>query len=100
MSEFAPSEEHEALRDAMRRLAETSFAPNAAAADERAEFPTASFEAWRDSGLVRSIYPADLGGDGGDTLAYAIVVEEAARACGACRWTTHMASGRSRWICV
>ena len=23
-----------------------------------------------------------------------------ARACGACRWQTHMASGRSRWICV
>ena len=83
MGPFELPEEYEALRDAMRRLAETSIAPNAAAADERAEFPQASFEAWRDSGLVGSIYPADLGGDGGDTLTYAIVVEETARVCGA-----------------
>ena len=83
MGPFELPEEYEALRDAMRRLAETSIAPNAAAADERAEFPWASFEAWRDSGLVGSIYPADLGGDGGDTLTYAIVVEETARVCGA-----------------
>jgi alkylation response protein AidB-like acyl-CoA dehydrogenase len=80
---FELPEEYEALRDAMRRLAETSIAPNAADADERAAFPWASFEAWRDSGLVGSIYPADLGGDGGDTLTYAIVVEETARVCGA-----------------
>jgi len=80
---FELPEEYEALRDAVRRLAETSIAPNAADADERAAFPWASFEAWRDSGLVGSIYPADLGGDGGDTLTYAIVVEETARVCGA-----------------
>ena len=83
MGPFELPEEYEALRDAVRRLAETSIAPNAADADERAAFPWASFEAWRDSGLVGSIYPADLGGDGGDTLTYAIVVEETARVCGA-----------------
>lgn len=83
MGPFELPEEYEALRDAMRRLAETSIAPHAAEADERAAFPWASFEAWRDSGLVTSIYPADLGGDGGDTLTYAIVVEETARVCGA-----------------
>lgn len=83
MGPFELPEEYEALRDAMRRLAETSIAPHAAEADERAAFPWASFEAWRDSGLVGSIYPADLGGDGGDTLTYAIVVEETARVCGA-----------------
>jgi alkylation response protein AidB-like acyl-CoA dehydrogenase len=75
------ADEYEALRDAVRRLAETSFAPHAAAADERAEFPWASFHAWRDSGLVGSLYPADLGGDGGDATTYAVVVEEAARVC-------------------
>ena len=83
MGAFELPEEYEALRAAVRRLAETSIAPHAAAADERSEFPWASFGAWRDSGLVRSIYPADLGGDGGDTLTYAIVVEETARVCGA-----------------
>jgi alkylation response protein AidB-like acyl-CoA dehydrogenase len=80
---FELPEEYEALRGAMRRLAETSIAPHAADADERSVFPWDSFAAWRDSGLVRSIYPADLGGDGGDTLTYAIVVEETARVCGA-----------------
>lgn len=83
MGAFELPEEYEALRGAMRRLAETSIAPHAADADERSVFPWDSFAAWRDSGLVRSIYPADLGGDGGDTLTYAIVVEETARVCGA-----------------
>ncbi len=80
---FTLPDEYEEFRAAARRLADTGIAPNAAAADEQAEFPWASFAAYRDSGLVRSLYPERLGGDGGDTLTYAILVEETARACGA-----------------
>ena len=78
---FLLPEEYEELRRAARRLADTGIAPNAAAADANAEYPWASFEAYRDSGLVRAIYPEHLGGDGGDTLTYAILVEEVARVC-------------------
>ena len=80
---FTLPDEYEEFRAAARRLADTGIAPHAAAADEQAEFPWASFHAYRDSGLVRSLYPEHLGGDGGDTLTYAILVEETARACGA-----------------
>jgi alkylation response protein AidB-like acyl-CoA dehydrogenase len=80
---FTLPDEYEEFRAAARRLADTGIAPNAATADEQAEFPWSSFAAYRDSGLVRSLYPERLGGDGGDTLTYAILVEETARACGA-----------------
>ena len=82
MIPFALSDELEALRTAARRLADHEIAPNARGADETGDYPWASFHAYRDSGLVRAIYPADLGGDGGDTLAYAVLVEEVARVCG------------------
>ncbi len=82
MTAFALSDELVALRVAARRLAEREIAPNARAADESGEYPWVSFHAFRDSGLVRAIYPEDLGGDGGDTLAYAVLVEEVARVCG------------------
>ena len=42
---YRPTEEHEAFRAAVRELCEEKVAPNAAEADELAEFPKASFEA-------------------------------------------------------
>jgi alkylation response protein AidB-like acyl-CoA dehydrogenase len=79
---FTLEDEYEEFRAAARRLAEDGIAPHAAKADETAEFPWEAFAAYRDSGLVRSLYPEHLGGDGGDTLTYAILVEETARVCG------------------
>ena len=81
MDRFRLSDEDEEFRAALRRFAEKEIAPGAAAADEREEFPRAAFDAWRDSGFVRSIYPEAYGGDGGGTLTYALVVEELARVC-------------------
>src|SRR5215213_6593254 len=78
---FALSEDHEELRQAVRNLAEDKIAPHAAEADERAEFPRASYEA-----LVRSDFhaphiPEEYGGAGADALATCIVIEEIARVC-------------------
>src|SRR6266487_3614994 len=53
------TEEHQAIREAVRAVCEGKVAPNAAAADETGEFPQASF----------------------DALATAIVIEEIARVC-------------------
>jgi alkylation response protein AidB-like acyl-CoA dehydrogenase len=76
------SEEHEEFRGALRRFAEKEIAPHAAEADEREAYPRASMAALRDSGFVRALYPAEHGGDAGDLLTAALVIEEVARACG------------------
>jgi alkylation response protein AidB-like acyl-CoA dehydrogenase len=78
---FSLTDEQQELKAALRRFAEKEIAPQAAAADEREEYPWASFDAWRDSGFVRALYPEALGGEGGDTLTYALAVEEVARVC-------------------
>ncbi|HEY8217487.1 MAG TPA: acyl-CoA dehydrogenase family protein [Acidimicrobiia bacterium] len=80
-SPFLLSPEHEELRRALRRFAEDQVAPHAAEADERAEYPWKSFEGYRDSGFIRLPYPVEHGGDGGDGVAYAMLVEEVARVC-------------------
>ena len=79
---FLLSEEHEEFRGALRRFAEKEIAPHAAEADERETYPKASMDALRDSGFVRALYPPEYGGDAGDLLTAALVVEEVARSCG------------------
>ena len=79
---FLLSEEHEEFRGALRRFAEKEIAPHAADADEREAYPQASMDALRDSGFVRALYPPEHGGDAGDLLTAALVIEEVARACG------------------
>ena len=78
---FTLSEDHLALREAVRELADEQIAPHAAEADEKAEFPQASYRA-----LVRSDFhaphiPEEYGGAGADALATCIVIEEVARVC-------------------
>jgi len=79
---FRLSDEHEEFRAALRRLAEKEIAPHAAAADEGESLPSASMEALRESGFVGALYPPEYGGDAGDVLTAALVIEELARACG------------------
>lgn len=81
MSAFDLSDEYEELRASVRRLAEERIAPNAAAADEREEFPRASWEAWRAAGFAGLAFPEEFGGQGGGILAHAVCVEEVARVC-------------------
>ena len=76
-------EDHQALRDAVRELCEGKVAPNAAAADESAEFPQASYDALRAADYHAPHIPEEYGGVGADALATAIVIEEVARACAA-----------------
>lgn len=76
-------EEHEAVREAAREISRAKIAPNAAHADETAEFPRASYEALCASDLHAPHVPEAYGGAGADALATAIVIEEVARACAA-----------------
>jgi len=75
------SEEHIAVREAVRDLCADKVAPHAAAADETGEFPQASYDALRAADFHAPHIPTEYGGAGADALATAIVIEEVARAC-------------------
>src|SRR5438093_5728008 len=75
------TDEHRALRDAVRRWAEADVAPGAAAADREAAFPKAAWDSYVRNGWVALQYPAEHGGDGADGVSCAILVEELARVC-------------------
>src|ERR1700761_7022042 len=78
---FALSEEHQALRAAVRALADDKIAPRAAEIDRTAEFPWDVYEALVKADLHAVHIPEAYGGAGADAIATAIVIEEVARAC-------------------
>ncbi|HET9871209.1 MAG TPA: acyl-CoA dehydrogenase family protein [Propionibacteriaceae bacterium] len=78
---FRPTEEHEAFRRAVREVCDAKVAPHATEADERAEFPQASYDALRASDFHAPHIPEEYDGVGADALATVIVIEEIARAC-------------------
>ena len=80
---FALTEEHEALREAIRDLADDKIAPRAAEIDESGEFPWDVFEALAKNDFAAVHIPEAYGGAGADAIATAIVIEEVARACAA-----------------
>jgi alkylation response protein AidB-like acyl-CoA dehydrogenase len=78
---FALTEEHEALRESVRRLADDKIAPYAAKVDQAAEFPTEAHAALVKADLHAVHIPEEYGGAGADAIATVIVIEEVARAC-------------------
>jgi alkylation response protein AidB-like acyl-CoA dehydrogenase len=80
---YAPSEEHELLRQTVRQLADAKIAPVAAEVDEAGRFPQEALDALAGAGLHAVHIPEAYGGEGADALASVIVVEEVARACAA-----------------
>src|SRR5260221_4563370 len=75
-------EEHHQVRATVRKFADEVVAPGARELDENEEFPTAIVKQMGELGFMGLPYPEQYGGAGLDTLAYAIAVEEIARACG------------------
>jgi alkylation response protein AidB-like acyl-CoA dehydrogenase len=74
-------EDHVALREAIRAIAEDKIAPHAAEVDETSSFPQAAYDALRASDFHAPHIPEDYEGVGADALATCIVIEEVARAC-------------------
>jgi alkylation response protein AidB-like acyl-CoA dehydrogenase len=81
MSMFELSEEHEALRAAVRELATDKIAPRAAEIDRTAEFPWDVHDALVKADFHALHVPEEYGGAGGDALSSVLVIEEVARAC-------------------
>ncbi|HEX8761609.1 MAG TPA: acyl-CoA dehydrogenase [Pseudonocardiaceae bacterium] len=75
------SAEHEALREAVRALAEKEIAPYAGEVDEQERFPHEALAALVRSGFHAVHVPQAYGGEGADSVATCIVIEEVARVC-------------------
>ncbi|KAA0085588.1 acyl-CoA dehydrogenase [Mycolicibacterium sp. P9-64] len=76
---FALPEEHRELRATIRALAERDIAPHAADVDERSRFPEEAWSALNASGFNAVHVPDEFGGQGADSVATCIVIEEVAR---------------------
>ncbi|MGV0750390.1 acyl-CoA dehydrogenase [Mycolicibacter minnesotensis] len=78
---FKLPEEHDELRAAIRALAEKEIAPYAKDVDEQARFPEEALAALNASGFNAVHVPEEYGGQGADSVAACIVIEEVARVC-------------------
>jgi alkylation response protein AidB-like acyl-CoA dehydrogenase len=77
---FALSQEHQAIREAVRAVCDDKVAPHAAEVDESSEFPQSAYDALRASDFHAPHIPEMYDGAGADALATCIVIEEVARA--------------------
>jgi alkylation response protein AidB-like acyl-CoA dehydrogenase len=78
---YALSEEHQAVREAVRAVADAKIAPFAAEVDEEARYPHEAAAALLASDFHAPHVPEAYGGAGADALATVLVIEEVARAC-------------------
>ncbi len=74
-------DEHEQLRDSIRRFVETELLPHADEWEEAKWFPSELFIRMGELGFLGLKYPESYGGQGGDHLHDAVLAEELAR-CG------------------
>jgi alkylation response protein AidB-like acyl-CoA dehydrogenase len=76
---FDLAEEHELVRRTVRDFAEQRIAPVAAELDREERFPYDIVAELAELGLMGMPIPEEYGGAGGDTLSYAIAIEELTR---------------------
>jgi short/branched chain acyl-CoA dehydrogenase len=73
------SDEQRLLREVVRDFARAEVAPAAAELDRTKAFPYEIVARLGELGLMGIPFPPDYGGGGGDTLSYALAIEELAR---------------------
>jgi butyryl-CoA dehydrogenase len=76
---FAPTDDHEMLRQAVREFAEKEAGPTAAARDEAMEWPGDLVKQMGELGFLGVAVDEEYGGAGLDYISYAIVIEELSR---------------------
>ena len=77
--DFDLSDDHQLIRSTVREFAEGEIAPVAEELDREKRFPYAIVRQLGDLDLMGLPFPERYGGAGGDTLAYALAVEELTR---------------------
>jgi alkylation response protein AidB-like acyl-CoA dehydrogenase len=75
------ADEHEALREAVRALAEKEIGPYAAEVDEHERYPVEARDALVKAGFHAVHVPDEYDGEGADSVATCILIEEVARVC-------------------
>jgi alkylation response protein AidB-like acyl-CoA dehydrogenase len=78
--DFAPTEDQRAIQRTARAVADRILAPRATARDATGEFPVAELRELARLGLLGITVPEPLGGAGAGTVAYALAIQELARA--------------------
>ena len=76
------TEEHHAIREAIRDFATREIAPKAHEVDQEARFPIETFKELGKLGYLGLPIGSEYGGAGADYRSYVIAVEEIGRACG------------------
>lgn len=79
---FELTKEQSMIRSMVRDFAESVIQPRAIEIDKEAKFPKDIFDEMGQLGLMGIPFPERYGGSGGDTISYAIAVEEVGRVCG------------------
>jgi alkylation response protein AidB-like acyl-CoA dehydrogenase len=78
---FKLPDEHNELRTVLRDLCEKEIAPYAADVDQNSRFPEEALTALNSAGFSAVHVPEEYGGQGADSVATCIVIEEVARVC-------------------
>jgi alkylation response protein AidB-like acyl-CoA dehydrogenase len=79
---FELSKEQQMIKEMVRDFAEKEIKPIAIDLDRDSRFPEEVFKKMGELGLLGIPFPEKYGGSGGDTISYAIAVEEIGKACG------------------
>ncbi|WP_077326489.1 acyl-CoA dehydrogenase family protein [Virgibacillus siamensis] len=79
---FELTKEQAMIRNMVRDFAQEVIQPKAIEIDKEAKFPVETFEQMGELGLLGIPFSEEYGGSGGDTVSYAIAVEEVGRVCG------------------
>jgi len=80
--DFDLSSEHKLFRETVRDFTDKEVTPGALERDKTHEFPHHLIDKMAALGLMGVPFPEEYGGSGGDTLSYAIAVEEISRGDG------------------
>lgn len=80
--DFELTKEQQMLSEMVRDFAEKEIKPYARDLDRASEFHVEAFKKMGKLGLLGIPFPEKYGGAGGDTVSYAIAVEEIGRGCG------------------
>ena len=75
------TEEQLMIQETARRFAESELKPIAQQIDKSMEYPVEMFKKMGEVGFMGLTTPAEYGGTGSDTVAYAAVIEELSRVC-------------------
>ncbi|MEK3800489.1 acyl-CoA dehydrogenase family protein [Peribacillus sp. FSL H8-0477] len=79
---FELTKEQLMIKEMTRGFAEKEIKPIAIELDRESKFPEEVFKKMGELGLLGIPFPETYGGSGGDTISYAIAVEEIGKACG------------------